>query len=296
MVLCAGYGTRLRPLTDELPKPLLPFGDRSLLEHALQAAARGGLSRPLVNVHHLHDEFRSRIQRLGLEVEVIHEPSLLGSAGGIFNARDRLGKGPAVVLLGDVVFDEVPSDFADSSRELHLTLAVVPRACGEGTVGIGAGGHVVRLRGERFGTEVSGGDYIGLCSLSELGLRSLPQVGCLVGDFALPLLRAGQAIGTYAFGAGVWWPGDDLSGYWQSNQRWLAARANDGSSIHPSVTIEPGVEVVRAVVADGARLTGRGVISRCVICPGASVQAPLRDALVTPTGRIVRISTDGVGP
>jgi mannose-1-phosphate guanylyltransferase len=295
MVLAAGYGTRLRPLTDELPKPLLPFGDRSFLEHAVRAASRAGLGSPVVNVHHLADIFTNKIKSLEIKIEVVHEASIRGTAGGVFGARSRFGPAPIVVLNGDAVFDEVPGDFADSARDLHLVLAVVPRARGQGTVGIGAGGHVVRLRGERFGPEHAGGDYIGLCALGERGLLALPELGCLVGDFALPLLRRGDAVGTYAFTSDVWMPGDDLAGYFRANLEWLAQRSTSGVCVGAGVAIGSEVELVESVVAPGAQLVGRGVIRRCVVLPGARVEAPLADAIVTPAGRVVPIPSAEAG-
>jgi mannose-1-phosphate guanylyltransferase len=295
MVLAAGYGTRLRPLTDELPKPLLPFGDRSFLEHAVRAVTRAGLGNPVANVHHLADVFINQIKSLPIEIDVVHEASIRGTAGGVFGARSRLGPAPVVVLNGDAVFDEVPSDFADSARDLHLVLAVVPRARGQGTVGIGAGGRVVRLRGECFGREHRGGDYIGLCALGERGLSALPEFGCLVGDFALPLLRSGEAVWTYTFTSTVWLPGDELAGYWRANLEWLAQRTAGGVSVAASVRRDAGVELVESVVAPGAQLVGRGAIRRCVVLPGARAEAPLADAIVMPAGRVVPISPAEAG-
>ena len=58
MVLCAGFGTRLRPLTDERPKPLVPIGDRTLLEHVLAGLERQGVLPAVANAHHLSEIFR----------------------------------------------------------------------------------------------------------------------------------------------------------------------------------------------------------------------------------------------
>jgi mannose-1-phosphate guanylyltransferase len=295
MILAAGYGTRLRPLTDELPKPLLPFGDRSFLEHAVRAATRAGLGEPIANAHHLFDILVNQIKSLNLKIEVVHEASIRGTAGGVFGARSRLGPAPIVVLNGDAVFEEVPRDFAESARELHLVLAVVPRARGQGTVGIGAGGRVVRLRGECFGPEQAGGDYIGLCALGERGLSALPELGCLVGDFALPLLRRGEVVETYAFSSDVWLPADDLASYWRGNLEWLARHSASGVSVGVGVSVGSEVELVESIVAPGARLVGRGVIRRCVVLPGARVEAPLADAIVTPAGRVVPIPSAEAG-
>ena len=66
MVLCAGYGTRLRPLTDELPKPLVPVGDRSVLGHIASALKLAGFERLVVNAHHLPEVLRGALEGLPL--------------------------------------------------------------------------------------------------------------------------------------------------------------------------------------------------------------------------------------
>src|SRR5262249_9883692 len=91
LVLSAGFGTRLRPLTDELPKPLMPVGDRPMLAHVVEALARGGVSDVVVNTHHRAEDFASPIARFGLGLQVIHEPEILGTAGGLANAAGALG-------------------------------------------------------------------------------------------------------------------------------------------------------------------------------------------------------------
>jgi mannose-1-phosphate guanylyltransferase len=295
MVLCAGHGTRLRPLTDELPKPLLPFGDRSFLEHALSAAARAGFSKPVVNTHHLKQVFVTEVARLGLEVQVVEEPELRGTAGGVFGARARLGPAPVIVLNGDAVFDTVPPGFAESARDQYLVLALLPRARGEGTVGLGAAGEVVRVRGECFGAEHSGGDYIGLCALGARGLAALPERGCLIGDFALPLLRRGEPIQSFEFTSEVWLPGDDLTGYFRDNLRWLEAVRSGAPWVAASGSVAPEVELSQCLVGAGARVEGRGVLRRCVVMAGAVVRAPLADAIVTPSGRIVSLALEPKG-
>src|SRR5437868_13630696 len=95
MVLAAGLGTRLRPLTDHVPKPLCPVGDRPQIDHILEALARGGIERAVVNTHHLHEQFTDAWARSQpLEVVRIHEPEILGTGGGIANAASALGEGP----------------------------------------------------------------------------------------------------------------------------------------------------------------------------------------------------------
>jgi mannose-1-phosphate guanylyltransferase len=289
MVLAAGFGTRLRPLTDELPKPLLPLGDRSLLEHALAAYGASGLGFPvLVNVHHLAAQFVGLLPELGGRVELIIEPEIRGTAGGIAGARARLGPGPVVVTIADVVLECVPPDFAERAEPDELVLAVAPRPPGVGTVGVGRDGSVVRLRGERFGEEQSGGEYVGLAALGADALARLPERGCLVQDFALPELRRGRSVRTAPFEYGALFPGDDLAGYLAANLGWLERRGFE-RYVAPSAEIGQGVELERSLVGRGAHVFGNGRIVDSVILPGAEARAPLERVVVTPSGFVVPI-------
>jgi hypothetical protein len=129
-----------------------------------------------------------------------------------------------------------------------------------------------------------------LCALGARGLEALPELGCLIGDFALPLLRAGTAISSFEFTSKVWLPGDDLSGYFLDNLRWLERVRAGAVWVHPSATIAPQVDLSKSLVSAGARVEGRGALSRCLVMGGAVVQAPLADAIVTPSGRVVSLA------
>lgn len=292
MVLGAGFGTRLRPLTDELPKPLLPIGDRSLLEHAIAALRGAGLGDELVvNVHHLASAFEERLASFTAQVRLVVEPEIRGTAGGIAGARAELGPAPIAVLIGDVLLDHVPVGFADSAAGGGLVLAVAPRPCGFGTVGVGAGGALVRLRGERFGEELEGGDYVGLCALGARALAALPERGCLIGDYALPELRKGERILTYRYTGQALFPGDELRGLWSANLSWLEARGLQ-MFVGAGAQIAPQVELAHSLVGEGARIEGRGRLARVLVLPHAVCVAPLEDAIVAPSGCVIKLSNN----
>ena len=288
MVLSAGFGTRLRPLTDERPKPLVPFGDRTLLEHAL-AGLGEALLPALVNAHHLPDIFLEITKAYDSIFKVVVEPDLRGTAGGVAGARDWLGPAPVVITNADVLAPVDGLGLLAATPEGSLCLAVAPRPLGQGTLGLGSDGTVVRLRGERFGEETAGADYLGTLGLSARVLEVLPERGCLIGDVALPLARRGTPLATLRVEGSWLAPGDGIAQYLDDHQRWLRQRMSEpgGSFIGAGARVGRGVTLVKSVLGAGAEVTGDGLCERVVAWPGARFQAPLADAVVTTAGRIV---------
>ena len=107
-VLGAGLGLRLRPLTEDLPKPLVPIFQKPLITFALDHLAAAGVKSFVVNTHHLPAAFETLFAD-GLyrehPVRLVHEPVLLETGGGIKNAQPWLGTKPFIAYSGDVLTD-----------------------------------------------------------------------------------------------------------------------------------------------------------------------------------------------
>lgn len=166
-------------------------------------------------------------------------------------------------------------------------MAVAFRSHGQGPVGLDRYGNVVRLRGERFGEEVAGADYVGVAAVGQRVLCGLPARGCLIGDVALPELRAGRSIPTLT--VDQWHDAGDLPGYLSANLSWLARHAPSGAWNGQGARVDPGIRLEQSVIGAGATLTGRGRLRRVVVWPGATARAPLEDAVVTTKGRVVPV-------
>lgn len=108
MVLAAGLGTRMRPLTDTTPKPLVQLAGRPLLDHVLDRIRDAGISRAVVNVHYLADQIESHLAaRSSPAVSISDErAALLDTGGGIVLARPHLGAGPWLIHNSDSVWIE----------------------------------------------------------------------------------------------------------------------------------------------------------------------------------------------
>ncbi len=294
MVLCAGFGQRSRPLTDELPKPLLPVGDRSVLAHIARLLRRDGRLDAVANTHWLPAAFLNIGDELEVSLKLLHEPVIRGVAGAVAGARHLLAP-PVVVWSGDILIERPPLAELSARAEAsgQLCLAVAP-ARGAGTVGLDSAGRIVRVRGESHGHEVMSADYVSLFAAGRVALAELPDNGDLFADYCLPRMRQGQPIDTCPV-LGRWWDIGTPASYLRTNRDWLASNANTaaGSFVAPSATVAASAVVESSVVGAGARVTGSGLLVDCVVWPGSTAVAPLSGCVVTPRG-VVR--ADGSAP
>src|SRR5437016_5004854 len=125
MVLAAGLGTRLRPLTFEIPKPMVPVLDRPVMAHILDLLRRHGFGRDdvIANLHYFPDTIRGYF---GDELAYRFEEELLGTAGGVRNCRDFFGDESFLVISGDALTDIDVTAFMERHRAAGgiATLAV----------------------------------------------------------------------------------------------------------------------------------------------------------------------------
>lgn len=108
MILAAGYGERMRPLTDSCPKPLLKVGGRALIEYHLSALVKAGFTDIVINLSHLGHQIEQYLGDggdYGVSIEYSRESSPLETAGGIAHALDLLGSPPFLVINGDIWCD-----------------------------------------------------------------------------------------------------------------------------------------------------------------------------------------------
>ncbi len=113
MLLAAGFGTRMRPLTDETAKPLLPLGGRSLLDHGLDRLGEAGVETVVVNAHWHADRVAARLEARaaageGPRTVLQREPTLLDSGGSLREALPHLGPAPFFVVNGDAFWLDGP--------------------------------------------------------------------------------------------------------------------------------------------------------------------------------------------
>jgi NDP-sugar pyrophosphorylase family protein len=207
MVLCAGYGTRLGKLVEQTPKPMIPLGDRPMLEHILLNLAKHGFDEIALNLHFQPEAIRDYFgdgSRLGLRLVYSHEPELLGTAGGVKKMAQFLGGGgPFLVHYGDVVTNQ---DFTamlefHRRRQALATLLLHQRAKSNSVVAMDELGRIVgflerpdeRQRGTLASPWVNSG--VSICE-PEL-LEHIPDgIACdLPRDVYIKLVAGGRLFG-----------------------------------------------------------------------------------------------------
>ncbi len=143
MVLAAGRGERMRPLTDRLPKPLVPVAGRSLLDRMLDALERFGVSRVVVNASYRARQVEQRLERrIRPPVRISREPERLGTGGGVQQALPHLGRPGFLVANADLVLPRAERAFRGleqhwDPRGMDALLLLIPRDRATGYAGRG---------------------------------------------------------------------------------------------------------------------------------------------------------------
>lgn len=132
MILAAGRGERLRPFTDELPKPLIPVLGRPLIERHLERLAAAGFRDVVINVSHLGRQIEERLEqgeRFGVRIRYSREAEPLETAGGLARARALLGPAPFLLLNADIYCDYAYAGLREHALDgplAHLVLVPNP--------------------------------------------------------------------------------------------------------------------------------------------------------------------------
>jgi MurNAc alpha-1-phosphate uridylyltransferase len=206
MVLAAGLGMRLRPITENLPKPLVAVAGRSILDRVLDALQADGIERCVVNTHYLAEMIEAHLAaRQEPLAELSHENQLLDTGGGVARALVSLGKLPFFVINADILWREGPGDSAlarlAASFDSDAMDALLLLAAREDAVGYDGRGDFFR---DPAGRLTRRGDaaqaphvFTGLQILS-------PRLfaGCPEGTFSLNLLYDRAAAQGRLFGIG----------------------------------------------------------------------------------------------
>jgi NDP-sugar pyrophosphorylase family protein len=193
LVLAAGYGERLRPITDTTPKPLVEIGGRPLIHYPLLLLRHAGVSEVAVNMHHLATKIEAALgrgQALGLAITYLPEPVLLGTGGPLLELRSYLGGEPFLILNSDTIMDLDLAAMIAMHRErgalATMALRAAPAPDAYSQIEIDTNGQIRRMRLLSGGARTGFDDYPdALPAQMAAGLRPLMYCGAMICEPAV---------------------------------------------------------------------------------------------------------------
>ncbi|HEY5932861.1 MAG TPA: nucleotidyltransferase family protein [Nitrospira sp.] len=213
MILAAGLGTRLRPLTNTIPKPLLPVGGTPLIVWNLLLLKRHGIRQVVINLHHLGPMIEQALgtgSKFGIRITYSHEPVILGTGGGIKQAEPHFSGEPVLILNGDTLVEMDLEALRDFHRTCNAAATLVLRedsdAAGWGLVEVGDHNQIMRITGKGLGGSrpTVPRMFAGIHILHPRLLRQVPKgVASSIIDLYVAAIEQGETVLGY-----------DLQGYW----------------------------------------------------------------------------------
>jgi len=307
-VLGAGLGKRLRPLTDDLPKPLVPIFGKPLITFALDHLIAAGVKDFVVNTHHLPERW---VESLGKgfyrdrPLTLLHEPVLLETGGGIKNAERHLQEQNFLVYSGDILTDLPLAPLIDEHLRANNEVTLALRSTGVASNVAFREGRIIDI-GNRRG-HPGNYDYanVSIWSRSAFDRFSLGEIISFVPVLAQWIAEGGRIGGVVIEGgrwfnltspneylavhrmiAGEHWRPDYISPPAWPQRREPNARIDSSaqiigwSSIGRGCHIGAGAVIEDSIIWPGAQIASRAQLKRCIVRTHRRAQGALADAII----------------
>ncbi|WP_290763043.1 sugar phosphate nucleotidyltransferase [Fibrobacter sp. UBA4297] len=258
LILAAGLGTRLRPLTSEIPKPLVRVYDKSILEIQMERAKSLGDIRLHANAHYLADQIVSEGERLGFEKVWVETPEILGTAGPLRRIYATGYRGGLLIMNGDAYCNFDLGAFVRNARnrcDVALLAVDFPKV---NTFRVGADGRLAGVVGRFGATEGVPATFSGISWYSDEALARIRDGEFDIREFWKQEIAAGRA------------PFVDMS---QLHATWIDMGSPEGLMAAVEARLqELGHDPNEAVVEPGVALPADVKVKHSVIFKGAEIQ------------------------
>ena len=277
LVLTAGLGTRLRPLTSVRAKPAIPVAGEPIVRRIIRWLAANGVTQVTLNLHHLPETIASVVGNgSDLDASVRYsweQPQVLGSAGGPRQALDIVGADTFFLINGDTLTDLDLRSLADAHRKsgAQVTLALVPNVepLRYGGVRLGPDGGVVGFV-PRGPAAAGSFHFIGAQVVSRSVFADLPlgqPVNSIGGCYDALIARVPGSIRGVAVEAGFWDIGT-VSDYWKTSWEWSTS---DRSNVSATAHLADSAELIRSICWDLVKVGERARLEECIVTDGVHV-------------------------
>ena len=296
VVMAGGEGTRLRPLTLDVPKPFIRVAGKPAMEYALDALVQAGIKDIIVTTFYKPERLVQHLgggAKLGARIFYSMEDEALGTAGGVAKCLPLIGNDTVVVLSGDVIADVDVRALVEAHKKsgavATMALTEVENVTEFGIVGLDETGRIVRFKEkpktkeEAFSNLINTGIYV----LEPEALKAVPQGEAF--DFSKQLfpklLESGkrlQGVRLQGFWMDVGRPADLLKASHELGMKRRKGSLNDGAKVDPKARVErtdlyagagveAGAQVTDCILYDGARIEAEATVRGTILAPEAVV-------------------------
>ena len=297
MILAAGLGTRLQPLTLKAPKPLLPVANRPVIDRLLEYLKSFSVTHVIVNAHHLH---KMVVSYLGngrpseLEIQVRVEPEILGTGGGIKNSEDFWDDSPFLVINGDILTDIDLAGALEAHRnEKNLVTMILHDHPPFNQVSMDSRGNITEISSRILPNALA---FTGIHIMEKEVLSHIPpnQFSCILECYR-KLINDGKQIRGYVSRGHYWRDMGTVKNYLLANREHIGTtplltgrncqiaqdvRIKDWAVIGNGITIEKGGEITGSVLWNDVRIK-RGVrVIDSIVTSGKEVSHDIQSCIV----------------
>lgn len=292
MILAAGLGTRLRPLTDNKPKALMPVVNRPMIERVIKYLKGHGVEGLVVNAHHHHAQIMEYLdggRPFGLEIDVRVEPEILGTGGGIKNTEGFWDDEPFVVINSDILTDIDLGPAYSAHRKSKAPATMILHDCKPyNQIKIDLSGNI---------TDISQGNspgrlaFTGIHIIDPRLLSHIPEGRFSnIIDCYLALIRSGESIRSHIAKDHYWCDIGTVDTYRQVNKDLLhqkpfsiahecridtSAKLRDWAIIGEKTFLEKDVEIEKSILWDGVKVKQGRKIVDSIVTSGRTVEQDL---------------------
>lgn len=296
-VLGAGLGSRLKKLTEKIPKPMIPVFGKPLIEYSFDHLIQSGIEEFIVNTHHnakVYTQYYESGYYRQKPISFVHEPDLLDTGGGIKNVSKLLHSDPFIIYNGDILTDLPLKTLINEHRNNKFPVTLVLRSNGEAKhIAINENNNKITdirniLNSDNKGTHQFTGVYA--CSANFLTYLKQEKKHSVIPVF-LDLIKE-QLLGGVVIDEGEWWdlgtrdsyldahkkiPTSTFPNYSNQSNEPLIDRSAKSSNIHESCVIdkssfigensiiEANTTIINSVIWPGAKITEGSTLERCIV-------------------------------
>jgi len=283
MILAAGFGTRLRPLTTEIPKPLVPIGNKPIVDRLIHYLKEHGVQKMVINAHHHHQKVVDHLaggRPFGVHIDVRVETDILGTGGGIKNTEDFWDSKPFIVINGDILTNiNLSKAYEEHCRNRNIATLILHDYKAFNQIRIDSHLNILDIAPEKRPGRLA---FTGIHIIEPEVLGYMPQgVFSNVIDCYRGLISSGKPVRAYVSHGHYWRDIGTVDSYMQANKELLEEHLfllGPGCQIHRSARMDGW-----AVIGENAFLEEEVEIRRSILWKDVRIRKGTRviDSIVT---------------